>query len=623
MATMNVRSIRLQNQREELARNFQDKGICILGIVDHKIVHEDPVTFQQFDEATMITSSAWRNTSNATVGGVGLMLSKQATQALSEVVPRNERIITAHFSGNPAISVIVHYSPTEGSDTAEEHYNNLVTAISAVPKHNVLLVLGDCNAHLGEEAVKHTYHKRTNSNGEHLLDLACEANLIITNTAFQKRKGKLWTFLSDMTGSKSQIDYILINKKWKNSVKNVEAYSSFASTGSDHRIVIARLKLSLRKCKTPPRGKKYDWKVLNDNNLQDRYTVLVRNRYAQLSCEDDTVTESYQHFMQANNEAADELIPVKQKIKRIRASKDPGVIEAREKANVAFQQYQENPTEGYRNKLQAAKENLKTAYNDIIEKELEGMIKKVEEADSKSQHGESWKLINEISGRETSKKGILKGKSQEERIKAWYIHFSNLLGKEPVTNNAGEEEITTVLHQLSIKTGPFTVKEYQAVKRKLKEDKTLGSDGISIEALKHCDFDDIIVKYANKLLIDQEKPDQWSDIHIIPLPKSGDLSKVGNYRGIGISSTVSNVINRMILNRIQPAIDEHLRPNQNGFRPNRSTSSHILALRRIIEGVKQNKLPAVITFVDFRKAFDSVHRAKMMKILMHTVYQMS
>ena len=54
IATMNVRSIRLQNQREELARNFQDKGICILGIVDHKKVHEDPVTFQQFDEATMI-----------------------------------------------------------------------------------------------------------------------------------------------------------------------------------------------------------------------------------------------------------------------------------------------------------------------------------------------------------------------------------------------------------------------------------------------------------------------------------------------------------------------------------------------------------------------------------------
>ena len=115
--------------------------------------------------------------------------------------------------------------------------------------------------------------------------------------------------------------------------------------------------------------------MLNDNNLQDRYTVLVCNRYAQLSCENDTVTESYQHFMQANNEAADELIPVKQKIKRIRASKDPVVVEAREKVNAAFKQYQENPKEDYQTKLQAAKENLQTAYNDIKEKELEGMIK--------------------------------------------------------------------------------------------------------------------------------------------------------------------------------------------------------------------------------------------------------
>ena len=95
--------------------------------------------------------------------------------------------------------------------------------------------------------------------------------------------------------------------------------------------------------------------MLKDNKLQDRYTVLVCNRYAQLSCKNDTVTESYQHFMQSNNEAADELIPVKWKIKRIRASKDPSIVQAREKVNVAFKQYQENPTEDYHTKLQAAK----------------------------------------------------------------------------------------------------------------------------------------------------------------------------------------------------------------------------------------------------------------------------
>ena len=67
-----------------------------------------------------------------------------------------------------------------------------------------------------------------------------------------------------MGGTKSQIDYILINRKWKNSVKNVEVYSSFTSIGSDHRIVTAKIKLSLRKTRETVRKNIYDWSVLRD-----------------------------------------------------------------------------------------------------------------------------------------------------------------------------------------------------------------------------------------------------------------------------------------------------------------------------------------------------------------------
>ena len=78
---------------------------------------------------------------------------------------------------------------------------------------------------------------------------------------------------------------------------------------------------------------------------------------------------------------------------------------------------------------------------------------------------------------------------------------------------------------------------------------------------------------------------------------------------------MAKIYNRLILNRIRSVIDPRLRKNQNGFCPNRNTVSHILTLRRVIEGVKANHLPAVITFVDFKKAFDSVHQGKMVKIL--------
>ena len=111
------------------------------------------------------------------------------------------------------------------------------------------------------------------------------------------------------------------------------------------------------------------------------------------------------------------------------------------------------------------------------------------------------------------------------------------------------------------------------------------------------------------------KPTQWSSLHIVPVPKSGDLRITSNYRGISLTCIITKLYNKMLLNRIRPYIDKHLRNNQNGFRAGRSTTSQILALRRIIEGIKSNQLSAIITFVDFRKAFDSISRTTMFKIL--------
>ena len=131
------------------------------------------------------------------------------------------------------------------------------------------------------------------------------------------------------------------------------------------------------------------------------------------------------------------------------------------------------------------------------------------------------------------------------------------------------------------------------------------------EVLKRCDLDDEILGFCNRALLEGRKPEQWSIMNIIPIPKSGDLSKGGNYRGISLSSLVAKTYNRMILNRIRPAIEPHLRINQNGFRPERTTTSQILALRRLIEGIKDKNLSAIITFIDFKKAFDTIHRGKL------------
>ena len=279
-----------------------------------------------------------------------------------------------------------------------------------------------------------------------------------------------------------------------------------------------------------------------------------------------------------------------------------------------FENFQRNPSRLRERKWKDAKQKFQHTYKEIEEQELEEMIRKVEEADEQSRHGESWKLINKITGRKDGKQGIIKGKTKEERVQKWYTHFQSLLGKDPVRSEE-EQEIDPVLQDLGIEDGNFTLEELLKAKKSLRDGKQAGPDNIPPEVLKCCDFDQIILDFANKLISSMDKPQQWSEINLIPVPKSGDLSDTSNYRGISLAPIIAKLVNKMVLNRIQPKMDEHLRPNQNGFRPGRTTTAHILALRRLIEGVKSRKQKAIILYVDFKKAFDSIHRSSMIKIL--------
>ena len=103
---------------------------------------------------------------------------------------------------------------------------------------------------------------------------------------------------------------------------------------------------------------------------------------------------------------------------------------------------------------------------------------------------------------------------------------------------------------------------------------------------------------------------------ILPFPKKGDLGLAKNYRGITLTSIAAKIYNALLRNCMEPKIDNILRKNQKGFRRNKSTTSQILTIRRILEVVRAKSLQATLLFVDFTKAFDSIHRGKMAQILL-------
>ena len=82
-------------------------------------------------------------------------------------------------------------------------------------------------------------------------------------------------------------------------------------------------------------------------------------------------------------------------------------------------------------------------------------------------------------------------------------------------------------------------------------------------------------------------------------------------------SIAAKVYNKIIFNRLMPVVDKILRRNQAGFRKGRSCIQQIHILRRIIEGATEKGIPFFITFIDFKKAFDSICRKTMFAILRH------
>ena len=168
--------------------------------------------------------------------------------------------------------------------------------------------------------------------------------------------------------------------------------------------------------------------------------------------------------------------------------------------------------------------------------------------------------------------------------------------------------------QLDIKLGPFTQEELNSVLRKIKNRKEAGLDEIPPEVWKTRQYDNILLRHCNAIY-NQNSIDRWTKGCILPFPKNGDLGLAKNYRGITLTSIAAKIYNALLCNCIEPKIEKILRKNQNGFQRNRSTSQ-ILIICQIPEGVRAKNLEATLLFFNFTKAFDSIHSGKMKQILL-------
>ena len=190
-----MRTLNRIGQLSELTASAVEHKIDIICIQEHRYTHTEDIKYHETGNGWMlVTVSAWKNSINASVGGVGMLLGPRALKTLNSIERIQPRMMAATFNGNPKATIISCYSPTNVCEENEivTFYEDLSSLVRSIPKHNLLVIGGDINAQIGKNRHnKYSLHNASNRNVQHLIDFMIENRLTCLNTNFQKREGKL------------------------------------------------------------------------------------------------------------------------------------------------------------------------------------------------------------------------------------------------------------------------------------------------------------------------------------------------------------------------------------------------------------------------------------------------
>ncbi|GFX92685.1 reverse transcriptase domain-containing protein [Trichonephila clavipes] len=112
---------------------------------------------------------------------------------------------------------------------------------------------------------------------------------------------------------------------------------------------------------------------------------------------------------------------------------------------------------------------------------------------------------------------------------------------------------------------------------------------------------------------------EWEEGSVCPIFKKGDQLECRNYRGITVLNTAYKIFSNLLFAKLQPYTDKVIGNYQCGFiyiyRPQRSIIDQIHTLRQILEKTKEYNIKTFHLFVDFKAAYDSINREKMIEAM--------
>ena len=559
------------------------------------------------------------------VHGVGFLVHKDTAKHVLGCDFISSRMISLRLNASPFnITIFQVYAPTTdyNDEEIETFYQDIQQNLDKAPKKDIKIILGDFNARVGKDSFKDWpkqqgpyCNDKTNDRGLRLLEFANYNDLVIANTLGNHKKQQIMTWHHPNGANHGQIDYILVQTRFKSSV-----YTGRTRTfprpdiGSPHDLVMMTFKLKLRKMAKPQYTRlKFDLDKLQDPLIAEEFKAAIGGKFGPLLIYDESseLETNVETFEKATIETATDILGKRITKKKAWVSNDIlKLCDKRRELKAKKKNCSVAKSEYSKVNKQVKKEMVKAK-----EKWIEDQCEDIENNLSKNNSKKAYDTVKNLTKPKQSKVSTIKDKNGETLIEKnrilqrWTEYCSELYNHEL---NGDESVLDVPNSQSDDSENEIQKAEIEEAIKKLKKGKSPGVDNIPGELIQAGgDFmTTALLHICNKIFIKKTWPENWTKSLVITLPKKGDLKLCNNYRTLSLISHPSKVLLRVILNRLKHQASEIISEEQAGFMSGRSTAEQIFNLRMIIEKYQEHQQELYHVFIDFKKAFDRVwHQA--------------
>lgn len=609
ICTWNVKTMAKAGKIQNAIQEMKRMNIGIMGVSEMRWPNSGEM---KVEDHTVFYSG----TDGSHEHGVGVIISPNIAHCITNFVPISDRAMLLQVSASPVnINILQVYAPTadKPEDQVVGFYHSINTIIEKIPKHELLMVMGDFNARLGAgirslHVGEHGLGER-NERGD-LLETFAESNdLVVMNTFFRLPPRRLYTWKSpqDKPGRivRNQIDYLLVNRRFRNSCTSVKTYPG-ADIESDHVPLVGVFKVRMKRVrkKTP---KVYNMRLLKEPETKRKVEMKLNTQINDIGdqLETERTIEKIQKAVEGVKEEYLRVVKTDRR-KPWMTNEIMAMMEERRKHKKDPEKYRMIKI-AIRNKIREAKDR------EAVEKceEIETLQKKY---DSYNLH----RKVKELTGNFKNKQaGILTDSEgriivdKHNKINTWKEYLEKLFEDHRMDYPDTKESLS----------GPEILQEeVQIAIAHLKEGKAAGPDNIQTELLKLFDKRTVklITQVFNNIYNTGKIPSEWLKSEFVAIPKKARAKKCEDYRTISLMSHLLKVFLKVIHKRIYNLCESQISPNQFGFVKAVGTREALFAVQVLFQRCRDVNCDVYACLIDYQKAFDRVKHEMMVNILKET-----